>query len=53
MTTTTVHTVRLPADLTQRLESEASRQRKATGDAVTKADIIRAALVEYLARHKA
>lgn len=49
MTTTTVHTVRLTPELTQRLESEAKRQRQATGDAVTKADIIRAALEHYLA----
>lgn len=49
-TTTTVHTVRLSPELTQRLEAEASRQRKATGDAVTKADIMRAALEHYLAR---
>ena len=50
MTDRTTHTVRLSADLAQRLEAEAARQRKATGDAVTKADIIRAALETYLAR---
>lgn len=48
--TNTVHTVRLDDDLTKRLEAEAKRQRQATGDAVTKADIIRAALLEYLGR---
>ncbi|MGO2243298.1 MAG: hypothetical protein ACTH5D_16220, partial [Halomonas sp.] len=48
MTKTTVHTVRLDDKLTQRLDDEAKRQRMATGDSVTKADVIRAALVEFL-----
>lgn len=50
MTTTTVHTIRLSPELTRRVDEEAQRQRKATGDAVTKADVIRAALEKYLAR---
>lgn len=48
--TNTVHTVRLNDDLTRRIEAEAKRRRKATGEAVTKADIIRTALEDYLGK---
>jgi len=51
MTKTTVHTVRLSPELTAKLDAEAVRRRKTTGEAVTKADVIRDALIHYLTAH--
>jgi hypothetical protein len=47
MTTTTL-TVRVSVDLAARLEEEARRQRLETGDNIGRADLIRAALNDYL-----
>lgn len=50
MTTTTVHTVRLDKHLTKLVDDEAKRRRLASGENVSKADIIREALDKYLGK---
>ena len=44
---------RIPPELREKLDELARERRKATGDDVRLADLIRAALEEYVERHKA
>lgn len=47
---TTVHTVRLDDRLTKLVDDEAKRRRLASGENVSKADIMREALEAYLCK---
>jgi len=47
---TKTHTVKMDERLSAMLEDEAKRQRMATGEKITKSDVIRQALEQYLAK---
>lgn len=53
MTEKTSLSVRLEVTTKQDLEALATARRRATGDAVTVADLIREALADYIAKHRA